>query len=99
MDAVKDMSTSPENKSDDIETAINFEKLMGIIGKAMKKADPKKPVPFTKLRYTRLYLCPECKELMAGKGIQNYCSNCGQKLDWTEDMDCSSNGNGEVSLK
>lgn len=41
MYTVKNLSTSPENKSDDIETVITFSKLMEIIGEAMKKQIPK----------------------------------------------------------
>ena len=97
MYTVKNLSTSPENKSDDIETVITFSKLMEIIGEAMKKTDPKKPVPFSKFNHIRLYLCPECEEIIVGKSIQKYCGNCGQKLDWTDDKGCSSDGNGSKS--
>ena len=34
---------------------------------------------------TGVYRCPKCKDIYTFKqGKPNYCSECGQKLDWSE---------------
>ncbi len=49
--------------------------------KALEKQIPKKPV------LDKLYFCPTCKSEMYGEPDYaqlhfNYCTECGQKLDW-----------------
>lgn len=37
------------------------------------------------IRY--IYECPNCGRQFTGKGLLNYCYNCGQRLDWSDEMD------------
>ena len=30
----------------------------------------------------RFFYCPKCEKLFCGNDNPNYCSDCGQKLDW-----------------
>lgn len=46
---------------------------------ALKKQIPKKPK--TDDRYI-MYICPCCNDFI--KVNHNYCTNCGQKLDWSD---------------
>lgn len=32
-----------------------------------------------------MYFCPECGSYLCEEPKLNYCSNCGQKLDWSEE--------------
>ena len=47
---------------------------------AIEKQIPKKPK--TDDRYV-MYICPRCNEFI--KINKNYCMNCGQKLDWSDE--------------
>ena len=47
---------------------------------ALEKQIPKKPI--TDDRYV-MYICPRCNEFI--KINKNYCMNCGQKLDWSDE--------------
>ena len=47
---------------------------------ALEKQIPKKPK--TDDRYV-MYICPRCNEFI--KINKNYCMNCGQKLDWSDE--------------
>lgn len=47
---------------------------------AIEKQVPKKPK--TDDRYI-MYICPCCNDFI--KVSHNYCTNCGQKLDWESD--------------
>ena len=50
--------------------------------KALEKQIPKKPK--TDNRYI-MYICPYCNDFV--KVSHNYCQNCGQKLDWSDNND------------
>ena len=47
---------------------------------ALEKQIPKKPN--TDDRYV-MYICPCCNDFV--KVSHNYCQNCGQKLDWSDE--------------
>jgi hypothetical protein len=50
---------------------------------ALCNAIPSKPhIPWDSI--TKLYSCPAC--IMSVSESENYCSNCGKRLDWS---DCS----------
>ena len=52
---------------------------------AMMKQIPKKPVTYIE---TNRADCPVCGETVRGinKPFGNYCSGCGQKLDWSDEQ-------------
>lgn len=58
----------------------DFEKIVAL-------SQPRKPILSDKqnIRYVQMYECPNC-----GRGftnnIMNYCYHCGQKLDWSDEM-------------
>lgn len=39
------------------------------------------------IRYVTTYECPNCGKYLVGNGLLNYCYNCGQRLDWSDEMD------------
>lgn len=39
------------------------------------------------IRYVTTYECPNCGKHLVGNGLLNYCYHCGQKLDWSDEMD------------
>lgn len=51
---------------------------------SLKKQMPKKPEPDC---YSGKYLCPAChqEESYSVDGLGNYCSKCGQALDWSDE--------------
>lgn len=67
-----------------------------VIHKALEKQIPKKPIidnrNFHYVDY-KDYLCPCCQKRIISKidgdfiagGKVNYCDNCGQTLDWSDD--------------
>lgn len=50
---------------------------------ALEKSIPKKPI-MIKDRAETYYICSEC-EWEVDKFDDNYCSDCGQKLDWAKE--------------
>lgn len=63
--------------------ATEFIKASNVAIKALKKQIPK-----TVIDVEDGVLCPECKSYVCtyGKvGRKNYCDNCGQKLDWSDE--------------
>lgn len=50
---------------------------------ALEKQIPKKPIMIKDVAET-YYICPEC-EWAVDRFDDNYCSDCGQKLDWTKE--------------
>ena len=54
---------------------------IGIAIEALEKQIPKKPIMRKDVAET-YYICPEC-EWEVDKFDDNYCSDCGQKLDWS----------------
>lgn len=71
--------------SQGVTTAIH-EKMIATIKEALEKQIPKKPIDN--------HHCPSCETGLPHKGITdkwcrccfepNYCSNCGQRLNWSE---------------
>lgn len=66
---------------------------------ALKKQDPKKPVPVSGLRFdshgifAKGFRCPTCEARIYTIGEVIYCPHCGQKLDWnTRDFNIEKNG-------
>ena len=53
---------------------------------ALEKQVAKKVIDITPaFSDTGIYRCPKCKDIYTFKqGQPNYCSECGQKLDWSE---------------
>lgn len=52
--------------------------------KLLEKQVPKEPLEITeKSMNWRLWICPNCGEKWAFKC--NYCHNCGQRIDWTNE--------------
>lgn len=53
---------------------------------ALEKQKEKKVIDITPFfSDTGVYRCPKCKDIYTFKqGKPNYCSECGQKLDWSE---------------
>lgn len=54
-----------------------------VIADALEKQIPKKPIMRKDVAET-YYICPEC-EWEVDKFDDNYCSDCGQKLDWAKE--------------
>ena len=50
---------------------------------ALEKQIPKKPIMIKDTAET-YYICSEC-EMEVDKVDDNYCSDCGQKLDWSSE--------------
>ncbi len=57
---------------------------------ALKKQDPKKPVPVSGLHFdshitfAKGFRCPTCEARIYIIGEAIYCPRCGQKLDWKQ---------------
>ena len=74
-----------------VETSDNDEKQMDLLQELVDKATPKK-LSETKIQYTieiPAYMvvktCPKCNRKFDYKNMGvNYCSICGQRLDWEE---------------
>ena len=49
------------------------------IKQALKRNEPMKPIQNNDPRF---YDCPNCQENISS--VENYCPDCGQKLDWSE---------------
>ena len=50
---------------------------------ALEKQVPKAPVlPDNIMTLVPMYFCPVCSEMV--RTLKNYCSNCGQALDWED---------------
>jgi deoxycytidylate deaminase len=60
----------------------DFEKILAL-------SKPKKPILTDEqvTRYVTTYECPNCGRQFVGNGVLNYCYNCGQKLDWSDEME------------
>lgn len=57
------------------------------IYKALKRNEPMKVISFDASSYyggLGYFMCPKCEEILT-KGYYNYCPNCGQKLDWSDE--------------
>lgn len=60
-----------------------YENSVKVIAEALEKQIPKKPI-MVKDRAETYYICSEC-EMEVDKFDDNYCSDCGQKLDWSNE--------------
>ena len=54
---------------------------LGMAIEALEKQLPKKPAPEEADGYM-FFDCPVCKTSIQ---VENYCPNCGQKIDWSEE--------------
>lgn len=59
-------------------TAKRVETLKAENARLREKETPKVPV-----KYNNFHICPNCEEVLLPK--QNFCDECGQKLDWSSD--------------
>lgn len=61
----------------------NFEKILEL-------SKSRKPILADEqvIRYVTTYECPNCGRQFTGKGLSNYCYHCGQRLDWSDEMEC-----------
>lgn len=61
-----------------------FEKIVAL-------SQPRKPILSDRqdIRYVQVYECPNCGRKFTAN-LMNYCYNCGQKLDWSEETECES---------
>lgn len=70
----------------------SFENAYGMAIQALEKQIPKKPTPIDYEKYINVidnarllrgaYWCPNCKHVVKSG---SFCSNCGQKLDWSDE--------------
>ena len=80
-----------------IETAINFVdyctpaetnedvELAGIAIEALEKQIPKKPLAGTDFMGNEFRICCKCSAIVKdGEWRANYCPDCGQAIDWSE---------------
>ena len=61
----------------------SFERIALDAAEALEKQIPKKPIMVKDVAET-YYICPEC-EWEVDRFDDNYCSDCGQKLDWAKE--------------
>ena len=59
---------------------LDYKEALQISVKALEKQIPRKPK--TNDNYI-MYICPCCNNFI--KLCRNYCENCGQKLDWSDE--------------
>ena len=69
-----------EDKDNDVKFPYETYEAVDIAIKALEKQIPKKPI--TDDRYI-MYICPRCNDFI--KVSHNYCPNCGQELDWSDE--------------
>ena len=60
-----------------------YDNSVTVIADALEKQIPKKPIMIKDTAET-YYICPEC-EWGVDRFDDNYCSDCGQKLDWSSE--------------
>lgn len=58
------------------------------IKKILALSKPRKPILSDRqdICYVQMYECPNCGRKFTAN-LMNYCYNCGQKLDWSDEMD------------
>lgn len=77
-------------RSEDL-TALGNDKLellyfhLDNIEELVDKATPKKPIIIPNNMNLLAYRCPVCVKKTYTSFRRNYCSECGQALDWSED--------------
>ena len=69
-----------EDKDNDVKFPYETYEAVDIAIQALEKQIPKKPI--TDDRYI-MYICPCCNDFI--KVSHNYCPNCGQELDWSDE--------------
>lgn len=62
----------------------SFIKEKKLLQELVNKAKPKKPI-FPGENYFFLWKCPSCNQDFISDSANNYCLNCGQAIDWSED--------------
>lgn len=67
------------NRTNDMVCVLPKSNIGKCVINALEKQIPKKPK--TDDRYI-MYICPCCNDFI--KVNHNYCTNCGQKLDWSD---------------
>ena len=67
---------------------MNTKKQLQIIEEALERFEPMKVDLETiiSLTYGDYYKCPKCGGVVTGKN-NNYCHQCGQKLDWEDNYE------------
>ena len=70
-------------------TYVSDEKVLGMAIKALEKQIPKKPPVVNRPSiFVKVPVCPNCstqEHYQQLYGKTKYCSNCGQKLDWSDE--------------
>lgn len=51
---------------------------------ALRKQEPRKPVKIKSIQLGECFGCPLCEEILF-RVKSDFCSDCGQALDWQED--------------
>ena len=81
-EAIKNLSTYAyaelEKLPQDVVTALSLAQ------KALEKQIPKKPLYENKCDDCVVYSCPACKDEKLILDGDNYCTACGQALDWSD---------------
>lgn len=62
-----------------------FGKDVQTLSELVDKATPKKPIIIPNNMNLLAYRCPVCVKRTYTNFRKNYCSECGQALDWSED--------------
>lgn len=84
-----------------VEKYKKFEALSNLSGRELvNKNIPKKPIrhdyivrSFIFIRHKSIYTCPRCGNSSLkyytenGRNVNNYCYDCGQRLDWSDEND------------
>ena len=80
-----------EDKDNDVKFPYETYEAVDIAIKALEKQIPKKTIPIDYEKYMNTvknalflkgaYWCPNCKHVVK---CGTYCSDCGQKLDWSD---------------
>ena len=88
----KEMDNTNPNKAKATEYAENIHELLYWIMDYQELKDKDvamKPIKSKKIRSTVAVLCPRCDDYIQmilddRKHLQKFCSNCGQRLNWSE---------------
>ena len=67
-----------------IDAELKFDEDMYLIDDLVDRAIPMKPI-FPGENDFFLWECPSCNQDFISDSANNYCLNCGQALDWSED--------------
>ena len=64
---------------------------LNMVGNAVEKQIPKKPINLKDNFYNFHLVCPSCKNSISDVRDTNHCHHCGQTLDWSEILDWGEN--------